>query len=261
MKTVLIENGTYFSKHCTNHKKIRFNDQVIPLLKGKLSYPHGLVKNLDDFWKIKALPPKKDFYDKLTEKHISENDYLDVKKIYEVSGCKNLKDLHDLYLMLDVCFLGDCWKDFNDRIHKDFGVNPSNYTTGPSLFYAAAMRKSDTNIQLLDDLSMYETFHNSIRGGFTAVNKIHVVTNNVDLGDKFDKSKPSSTLLMGDFNSLYAGILRENMPVGGFEYINEDDVKEYEKNPQKCLDVDVSKNAKKGYWITVDISIPDELKN
>ena len=88
--------------------------------------------------------------------------------------------------MLDVCFLGDCWKDFNDRIHKDFGVYPSNYTKSPSLFSAAAMRKSDTNIQLLDNLPMYETFHNSIRGAFTAVNKRHVVTNNVDLGDKFD---------------------------------------------------------------------------
>ena len=241
-------------------RESRFNDQVIPLLKGKLSYPHGLVKGLEDFWRIVTFPSREDFYDKLTETSISENDYLDAKEIYEVSGCQNLKDLHDLYLMLDVCFLGDCWKDFNARIYEDFQVYPSNYTTGPSLFYAAAMRKSGVDIKLLDDLSMYETFHNSIRGGFTAVNKRHIVTNNIELGEKFDPTIPSSTLLMGDFNSLYAGILREHMPVGGFEYLNDDVVKEYEKDPKTFLDIDVSENAKKGYWVTVDFLIPDELK-
>ena len=75
-----------------------------------------------------------------------------------------MKDLHDLYLMLDTSYLAGTWRDFSQKIHSDFGVYPSNYTTGPSLFYSCAMRKSKTQIRRLDDLAMYDRFNNGIKG-------------------------------------------------------------------------------------------------
>ena len=107
---------------------------------------------------------------------------------------------------------------------------------------------------------MYETFVNSIRGGFCCVNKRRVVCNNIDMGEKFDTSKKSSTFVMGDFNSLYAGCLVENMPYDGFEYMDDNNVREYENDPNKFLDVNTSEQAVKGMWITADFIVLDKLK-
>ena len=105
-------------------KESRFNNAVIPLLSGKLAYPHSLIQNIDDFEKTKTFPTQEDFYDKLTENHISNEEYAQAKKIYEVSKCRHMKDLHDLYLMLDTSYLASTWRDFSHKIHSDFGVYP-----------------------------------------------------------------------------------------------------------------------------------------
>merc|ERR1711872_344332 len=241
-------------------KESRFDNAVIPLLTGKLSYPHGLIQNLEDFEKTTAFPSQDDFYDKLSETHISNKDYADAKRIYEVSKCRHMKDLHDLYLMLDVSYLADTWRDFTYKIHKDFKVYPSNYTTGPSLFYACAMRKSETPIRRLEDLGMYDRFNNGIKGGFTVVNKRHTVANCIEMGDKFDPNQPASSILFGDFNSLYGGTLRAPMPYDKMEFLDDARVEVYNKDPREFLKIDTSDTAEIGYWATVDFTIPDALK-
>ena len=129
-------------------KESRFNDTVIPLLTNKLVYPHGLVKKLDDFERITTFPDRDAFYDGLTESHISESDYQYAKRVWETAGCKNLRDLHDLYLLCDVSMLGDVWSDFNNRIFQDFGSYSSNYCTGPAMTFRAGMKMSETDIKL-----------------------------------------------------------------------------------------------------------------
>lgn len=126
--------------------------------------------------------------------------------------------------------------------------------------YCAALKKSETDIKLLEDMSIYESFHNSIKGGYCCVNQRKITCNNIDMNTKYDRSKPSSTFLFMDFNGLYAECLQDNMPYGGFKYIDKENVNEYELNPRKFLDIDTSENANKGYWITVDFDIPDSLK-
>ena len=79
------------------------------------------------------------------------------------------------------------------------------------------------------------------------------------MGSKYDLSKPSSTFLMLDFNSLYAECLTDNLPYKGFKYLDTYIVTQYENDPKRFLDIDTSTNAKKGYWITVDYEIPDTL--
>ena len=97
-------------------KESRFNNAVIPLLSGKLAYPHSLIQNIDDFEKTKTFPTQEDFYDKLTENHISNEEYAQAKKIYEVSKCRHMKDQHELYLMHDTSYLASTWYT-NSKFH------------------------------------------------------------------------------------------------------------------------------------------------
>ena len=235
----------------------RFDNKVIPFLTQKLVYPYSLPKKLDDFENIDYFPDKKDFYDELTETHISDAAYNSAKHVYEISGCKNLRDLHDLYLLTDTAMLADVWKDFNKHIYEAFGIYATNFISGPALSFRIGLKLSETDIQLLSKFSMYEIFTNAIRGGYCCVNKRYIHCNNVDMGKDFDPTKKSSTAIMIDFNSLYAECLTENMPYADFEYSDNSTISQFEKDPLSFLKIDI--DGPKGYWVTCDFYIPENL--
>ena len=235
-----------------------FDNRVIKHMVRKLVYPYNLAKKIEDF-KLEGFPKKSDFYDQLSETHISDQDYNFAKEVFEISGCKTLKNMHDLYLLTDVCLLADCWVEFNNIIFKDFGLYAANFLSAPGLSFRAALKHSGTDIRLLEDFSMFELYNQSIRGGFTCVNRRQIKCNNIDMGDSYDPSKPDSTAIMIDFNSLYAECLSEPLPYADFKYLDRDILDEYEKDPNLFMKIDISKTAKKGYFVTLDLEIPESL--
>ena len=72
-------------------KESRFNNEVIPYLFRKLVYPYNLAQSVDDFTKIQTFPTQEDFYDELTESHVSDEDYNFAKEVWENAGCKICK--------------------------------------------------------------------------------------------------------------------------------------------------------------------------
>ena len=238
-------------------RESRFHNDVIPLLTSKLSYPYSLPKKIEDFENIGYLPPPKAFRDELNETDISDADYSNVKTIFEKSGCKNLRDLCDLYIMCDVSMLADVFADFNIEIFDAFGIHVANFVSGSSLSMRAGLKQSKTDIELLSDYSMYETFQNSIRGGYCAVNKRYARANNYEMGSDFKPNKKSSIIYYLDFNNLYGGCLTQKMPYGDFSYMSHDIISKYEKNPELFLEIDPE--ASKGYFITCDFHIPENL--
>ena len=241
-------------------KESRFNNEVIPLLTCKLAYPYNLATCIEDFTRIKEFPPKICFYDTLTESHVSDSAYENTKNVYNIAGCQCLKDLHDLYLTLDTGFLSDLWRAFNTRVFNDFKIYPANHITGPGLSFRAAMKSSKTDIELMDDMSMYSIFYNSIRGGYCAVNKRHIKCNNSDLGPEYyKKDEPSTLAIFPDFNALYGWCLKQPLPYGGFRYLSESEISKYRINPRLFLNFDKNNDSEIGIWVTVDFEIPPEL--
>ena len=58
----------------------------------------------DGFDKLNAteLPPKEASYSKLTDKHISDDDYAHAQKVWKTFNMKTMRDYHDLYMKSDV---------------------------------------------------------------------------------------------------------------------------------------------------------------
>ena len=168
-----------------------FNNDVIPHLINKLSYPYSLPKKIEDFETIDYFPSRDDFRDELNETDISSSDYSNAELIFNKAGCNSFRDLCDLYILCDVSMLADVFADFNKEIHRGFGVHVSNFVSGPALSMRAGLKQSETDIELLSDNSMYEIFQNSIRGGYCAVNKRHVRSNNYEMGPDYDPGKTS----------------------------------------------------------------------
>ena len=85
-----------------------------------------------DSWegfKESRLPPKTEFYSKLTDEHISEKDYEHAKNVWVAFGCRNMDDYHDLYLRTDVLLLADVFETFRKTCLREYGLDAAHYTT------------------------------------------------------------------------------------------------------------------------------------
>ena len=76
------------------------------ILMRKIVYPYEYMDTWDRFEEPK-LPPKESFYSKLSDAHISTDDYTHAQKVWATFWCKTLGDYSDIYCRTDVLLLAD----------------------------------------------------------------------------------------------------------------------------------------------------------
>ena len=240
----------------------RFGHEVTKFLGRKQIYPYTIAKNKKDLESILEYPKKDDFFNHLTEKHISEEDYQFGQIVWETLKEKfgvgmSLRVLHEYYLCSDVCLLADVWSWYATLIATDFKIDLASCLTGPQLVYQIAKHMGGTDLELLSDYGMYLDFEQNIHGGLVTLTKRHVLCNMVENGLKYVKYRLDQTLLYGDWNGMYAGLLKGSLPYGNFEYLK--DITQF-KNVAFLMSIDTSDNEHTDYYLIVDIKIPDNLK-
>ena len=77
------------------------------LLTRKGVYPYDYVSSLDKLSETQ-LPPKEEFYSKLNDEDISDDDYQHAINVWNTFKCKSIRDYHDLYLKSDVLQSSRC---------------------------------------------------------------------------------------------------------------------------------------------------------
>ena len=92
------------------------------LRKGVYSYEY-----MDSFERFNetSLPPKEAFYSKLTDSHITDEDYEHAKKVWKAYECETLGDYHDLYLATDTVLLADVFENFRKNMPEALRLGPS----------------------------------------------------------------------------------------------------------------------------------------
>ena len=83
------------------------------LLKKKGVFPYEFMTDFDKL-NLSKLPPKKNFYSKLNDSKISDEDYKHAQKVWEEFNCKTMRDYHDLYLKTDVLLLADVMENYRN---------------------------------------------------------------------------------------------------------------------------------------------------
>ena len=87
-----------------------------------------LYDNMDTTTKFNEteLPPKEEFYSKLNDSDISDEDYKNVKKVWKEFKMKTMGDYHDLYLTTDVILLAKMFEKSRNGCHKldPGGISP-----------------------------------------------------------------------------------------------------------------------------------------
>ena len=79
------------------------------------------------------LPKKEEYYNSLKKQEISDEEYDFAKTVWEKFKLKDIGELHDLYMNVDVMLLADVFQSFRKTCLEKYKLDPAHYTTAPSL--------------------------------------------------------------------------------------------------------------------------------
>ena len=96
-----------------------------------------------------ALPPKKAFYSKLNDCHISNDEYKHAQLVWDTFKIKNLGEYQDLYCRTDVLLLADIFENFRDICLRDYELDPVHYFTLPGFAWDAMLKQTGVKLDLL----------------------------------------------------------------------------------------------------------------
>ena len=200
----------------------QFQGEQLNLLKRKGVYPYDYMNNIDKFNETK-LPPIQEFYSKLNDSGISEEDYNHAQKVWEVFNMKTMRDYHDLYLRTDVLLLADVFESFRNLCLENYKLDPAWYYTSPGLAWDACLKITKVELDLFSDYDMQLFIEKGIRGGVSMISTRHGKANNKYMKD-FDPSKPSKFITYLDANNLYGWAMTKPLPTKNFKWMTEDEL-------------------------------------
>ena len=145
-------------------------------------FPYDYL-NSPDKLNYKGLPPKEAFFNKLTQTHVTDEDYDYAQTIFREFDLETFGDYVSLYCKSDVLLLGCVFEQFRRLTLEHFRLDPAYYPTLPALSWDAMLRYTNVTLDLLTDIDMYLFFEQSVRGGITTVPRKYSKANNPLLPD------------------------------------------------------------------------------
>ncbi|XP_069673398.1 uncharacterized protein [Periplaneta americana] len=198
-----------------------------------------------------CLPPKENFFSKLTNEHITEEDYNHAKSVWETFNIQTLGEYSDLYLKSDTLILTDVFENFREMCLKAYDLDCMYYYTVPGLAYSAMLKLTGVELQLIKDMTMLLLFEQGIRGGICQCVTRHAVANDPK-SDNFDDSKPPSAIYYVDAYNLYGFAMSQKLPYGGFAWLTDEEIHHFDLQA-------VNDDSEIGYVLEVDIEYPNHL--
>ena len=108
-----------------------FGDQATLMIR-KGVYPYDYMGSFERLEEM-SLPLKSNFYSKLNDEHISDDDYKHAQEVWRAFNMTNMGDYHDLYLTFDVLLLADVFESFRKTCLQHYQLDPPHYFTSPGL--------------------------------------------------------------------------------------------------------------------------------
>ena len=226
------------------------------LLTRKGVYPYDYVSSLNKLSET-CLPPKEEFYSRLNDEDISDDDYQHAINVWNTFGCKTIRDYHDLYLKSDVLLLADVFENFRKTCLKHYKLDPVHYYTSPGLVWDACLKETGQQLQLLHDYDMLMMFERGIRGGITHISKRYAEANNKYMKD-YNPDEESSYIQYLDANNLYGWAMTQQLPTHGFSWMK-NITKEKVMEILEKANHSMFNKGKKGYIFEVDLEYPPHL--
>ena len=249
LKSVFPNLYKYFKKDWSN-----ISEKGFKMLTRKGVYPYSYMKSFENF-EENHLPSKEHFFNELSGKHISDEDYIFIHNLWNTFNLKNLGELHNLYMETDVFLLADVFEEFREFSLLKYGLDPAHFNTAPALSWSAALLHTNQVLEIPTDSDMHLFFDRGIRGGASQIAYPYAKANHDGLND-FDDKKDKAFINLFDCNNQYGYAMREYLPTHGFKWVEKtfNDIDYWTKFILKQ-----NENQAIGFFFEIDLEYPDEL--
>ena len=205
----------------------KFFGEKMNLISRKGVYPYEFMNDFEKF-KKQNLPKKTSFFSRFKQEKVSDEDFEHAQKVWKEFEMKNMGDFHDLYLKTDVLLLADVMENFRKLCEKHYGLDPAHFFTVPGMAWDAMLKMTEIKRELLEDVDMLLMIEKGIRGGISNAFKRFAKANN-KFTKSFDPNSKSSFIVYLDANNLYGWAMSKPLPVGSFEWMNEEELGNWER--------------------------------
>lgn len=226
------------------------NKEEFDLIRQKGVFPYSFVDNLNKL-DSPYLPCRKDFYDKLTDEEISEEDYKRAEKVWSTFSCGTLGEYSDIYLKSDVLLLCDVFENFREKCLEKYNLDPAHYMSIPGLSWDSMLKTTGIELELLTDVDMIHFLKNSIRGGISQCSHRMYTSNNRYLPN-FNPNEKQSFISYLDATNLYGFSMTQQLPVGEFVWLTEGEIENFDV-------LSIPDESEYGYILEVDVEYPKAL--
>ena len=186
---------------------------------------------------------------KMSDGHVSIEDYMVCERIWDKFEMKNMGDYRDHYLKKDVLLLADVFEKFISTCLKYYELDPCHYFSAPGLSCDAMLKMTGVKLENISDIDQYFFIEKGLSGGVSYIAKRYAKANNKYICD-YDPNKPSTFITYLDKNNLYGWAMSKYLPYGEFEWLEDVDK----------LDVmSINEKSDAGYFQEVDLKYPNEL--
>ena len=181
--------------------------------------------------------------------HISNEDYLTCKKVWNEFNMRNMGNYHDHYLKKDVLLLADIFEKFIDTHLKFCKLDPCHYFSSPGLSWDTMLKIIGVKLGKTSVTEMYLFIEKGLRGGISSIAKRYSKINNKYMKN-YDLTKLIIFVICLDMNNLYGCGMSDYLPYSVFMWL---------KNVDKLDVISVGEKSPIGYILKVDLEYPDEL--
>lgn len=234
----------------TNLARFCKSEERLMLASRKGIYPYEYMDSWNKYNEVE-LPTIDRFYNTLSQSHITSEEFLHAKKVWDVFDIKNLGEYTDIYLITDVLILSDVFEMFRNTSLTHYKLDPCYYVSAPGLSWDAMLLKTGAKMDLISDIEIYQMLEQGIRGGLSQCSLRYAKANNKYLAE-FDKNSPSSYILYLDCNNLYGYSLSKKLPMSNFRLLDENEIASIDLNSY-------SENSEIGLILEVDMEYPYHL--
>ena len=98
-----------------------------------------------------ALPPREAFFNKLGGVECSQANYAHAQHVWANFHYQSLKEYMALYLLSNICLLGDVFQVFQNNSLDEYQLNPAYFVSAPQLAYNALIKRIDRPIPMITD--------------------------------------------------------------------------------------------------------------
>ena len=237
-------------KDAFNNLEKYYTGKEAELIKRKGFYPYEYMDTVERF-KETELPPKKEFYSRLSGKGITKTDYKHALNVWNTFNMKTLLEYHNLYNETDVLLLADVFENFRDLCLKIYGLDPAHYFTAAGLSWDACLKTTNINLELLSDPDMLLMFEKMIRGGISMISNRYGKANNKYMKKGFKMNEALKYLMYLDANNLYGCAMSNKLPTHSFKWLTSGEMEKIYENRHNLNKIPCI--------LEVDIHYPKEL--